>query len=266
MAMFLGESSDQELYIGGEFNKVDNTFRANIARLSLSGQLDGQWSPNVTHGFNTGRAAPVQSLAVSPTGDTVYVGGNFRFIEDTPVLITPPGGRVSMLPLSAIDGSVLPERFIADVDNVSKGLTAHDIAVTEFYVIIAWGGPNIVSFHSFDGTRLQQYRAKGDVQALQVVGDHVFVGHHGEFIGSRMDPNPPEAVVSLDPEIIVPFKIHSFRIDDPSFLPEQTWQITGPFGVWGIAVAEDALWVAGQISLAGSNARPVDGLVKFPAL
>jgi len=132
-----------------------------------------------------------------------------------------------------------------------KGLTAHDIVVTEFYVIVAWGGPNYLSFHSPDGTRLRQYRAKGDVQALQVVGDHVFVGHHGELFGTLEEPIPQEAVVSLDPEIVLPFKLHSFRIDDPSFLPEQAWQITGAFGVWGISVAEDAIWVAGQISQAG---------------
>ncbi|MBX2886442.1 MAG: hypothetical protein KTR32_41190, partial [Granulosicoccus sp.] len=65
---------------------------------------------------------------------------------------------------------------------------------------------------------------------------------------------------------ILPFKMHSFRIDDPSFLPEQAWRLNGPFGVWGIAASEDSLWIAGQISLAGSNNRPVDGLVRFPAL
>ncbi len=257
---------DTQLYIGGDFNNVDNTYRANIARLSLGGDLDVLWNPSVTYGYNNGRAAPVQSLAVSVSGDIVYVGGNFRFINDIPVLTTPQNQRVSMLSLSALDGSVLPERFFAFVGSNGKGLTAHDIVVTEFYVIIAWGGPNYVSFHSLDGTRLVQYRAKGDVQALQIVGNHVFVGHHGEFFGTLDSPIPQEAVVSLEPEIVLPFKIHSFRIDDPSFLPEQAWQITGAFGVWGIAAAEDSIWVAGQISLAGSNDRAVDGLARFPAL
>ena len=27
-------------------------------------------------------------------------------------------------------------------------MTAHDIAVTEFYVIVAWGGSNHLTFHS----------------------------------------------------------------------------------------------------------------------
>jgi len=258
--------ADTQIYIGGDFNKVDNTYRSNLARLSVNGDLDTQWSPPVTYGYNNGRAAPVQSLAVSESGDTVYVGGNFRFIDGTPVLTTPKNKRISLLPVSALDGTVLPERFYADVGTNGKGLTAHDIVVTEFYVIIAWGGPNYLTFHSLDGTRLVQYKAKGDVQALQVAGDYVFVAHHGEFFGFLDNPIPQEAVVSLDPVIVEPFKIHSFRIDDPSFLPEQAWRITGAFGVWGIAAAEDSIWVAGQISSAGSNARTVDGLARFPAL
>ncbi len=258
--------TDSQLYIGGDFNRVNNVYRANIARLSLSGQLDTVWRPKVTHGYRNGNAAPVQSLAVSPNEDVVYVGGNFQFIDDTPVLTTIQNGRISMLSVSALDGSVLPERFFPDVGNNSKGLTAHDIVVTDFYVIIAWGGPNYLSFHSLDGSRLLQYAAKGDVQALQVVGDHVFVGHHGEYFGSSLSPIPQEAVVSLEPRVLVPFKLHSFRIDDPSFLPEQAWQISGTFGVWGIAAAEDSIWVAGQMFQAGSNDRPVDGLVRFPAL
>jgi len=258
--------SDTQFYIGGQFTHVDNTFRANIARLSLDGDIDTSWNPSATEGYNNGRAAPVQSIAISSSGDTVYVGGNFKLINGIRVSTTPQNKPISLLSLSALDGSVLPERFSAFVGSNKKGLTVHDIVVTDYYVIIAWGGPNYVSFHSLDGARLVQYRAKGDVQVLQVVGDHVFVGHHGEFFGTLNNSNPPEAVVSIDPEIILPFKLHTFRIDDPSFLPEQSWQINGAFGVWGIAVSEDSIWVAGQISRAGSNRRAVDGLVRFPAL
>lgn len=258
--------TNTQVYIGGDFSNVDNTYRANLARLSLGGELDPTWSPSVTNGFAAGRAAPVQSVTVSPSGDTVYVGGNFRFIDDTPVSTTPQNKRISMLTLSALDGTVQPERFIPNVGDNPKGVTAHDIVVTEFYVIIAWGGPNFLSFHSLTGDLLRQYKGKGDVQALQVVGDHVFVGHHGEFFGFLPNPVPQEALESLDPEIILPFKLHSFRIDDPSFLPEQAWTIKGVFGVWGIAASEDSVWLTGQLSRAGSNDRSVDGLVRFPAL
>ena len=253
--------TDTQIYIGGEFKQINGTFRANIARLTLTGQLDTGWSPQVTR-----RAAPVQSLAVSTGGDTVYVGGNFKFIDGTPVLYTAQNARISLLAISALDGSVQPERFFPDVGTNVKGLTPHDIAVTEFYVIVAWGGPNYVSFHALDGTRLKQYRGKGDIQSLLVVGDHVFVGHHGEFFQTVANPIPQEAVASLDPLVIVPYKFHSFRIDDPSFLPEQAWTLYGAFGVWGIAAAADSIWIAGQIIQAGTNERAVEGLARFPAL
>jgi len=228
--------TDTQIYIGGEFKQINGTFRANIARLTLTGQLDTGWSPQVTS-----------------------VGGNFKFIDGTPVLYTAQNARISLLAISALDGSVQPERFFPDVGTNVKGLTPHDIAVTEFYVIVAWGGPNYVSFHALDGTRLKQYRGKGDIQSLLVVGDHVFVGHHGEFFQTVANPIPQEAVASLDPLVIVPYKFHSFRIDDPSFLPEQAWTLYGAFGVWGIAAAADSIWIAGQIIQAGTNERAVEG-------
>ena len=262
--------SGLHLYIGGQFNVVEGVGRNNIARLSLTGAVDPSWSPSVTVGFNEGRAGPVQSIALSPAEDVVYVGGNFRFINGIEVSKTSIGSDISLLALNASDGEVRPERFNVDVQNVTKALQARDIAVTDDYVIIAWGGPNLLSFHSanslLEDPPLAQYRSKGDVQALQVVGNHVFVGHHGEFFGSRNNPIPPEAVQSLSPEIFIPYKMHSFRIDDPSFPVAQSWQIVGAFGIWGISVAEDGLWLAGQISSAGANQRGVDGLVRFPAL
>ena len=258
--------SNTQLYIGGDFSNVDGSFRANIARLSLEGELDSSWSPNVTNGFGTGRAAPVQSIAVSPSADKVYIGGTFEAIDNTDVSLSTGGGRISMLVVSALDGTVQPERFSALVDDNQKGLTGHDIAVTDSYVIVAWGGPNFLTFHSLDGTQLQQYRGRGDIQALQVVGDYVFVGHHGEFFNFVSNANPPEAVVSRNPDVFKPFKLHSFRIDDPSFPAAQAWALEGAFGVWDIAAHEDSIWATGDISQAGSNDRPVEGLVKFPAL
>ena len=260
--------TDTLLYIGGDFSAVDGQPRSNIARLSLDGELDPSWSPNdVALGVSAGRSAPVQSVAVSPSGDTVYVGGTFLSIDGVTVPRTRHNNRVSMLPLSADTGTVLPERFVPEVgDEDVKSVQAHDIAVTDSYVIVAWGDENYLTFHSTGGDRLRQYNSKGDVQSLQILGDKVFVGHHGEFFGSKENPLPQEAVESLDPEIFVPYKFHSFRIDDPQFLPDQEWRISGAFGLWGVAAAEDSVWVAGEISRAGSNNRPVEGLARFPAV
>lgn len=256
--------TDTELYIGGDFLTVNGSFRANIARLSLDGVLDASWTPNVTNGFTSGRAAPVQSITVSPVGDVVYVGGNYAQIEGTQVAVTAAGRDISMLPLSALDGSVLPERFIPFI-TIDREVQVHDIAVTENYVIITWGGPNFLTFHQHDGTRLQQYRGTGDIQALEVIGDNVLVGHHGEFFGFLPNPIPLDALTD-DPEVFVPHRLHVFRLDTPDFAPGQAFTTTSPFGIWGIAAAEDSIWIAGQIETAGTNEHPVDGLARFPAL
>ena len=256
--------TDSELYIGGDFSNVSGRFRANIARLSLDGVLDPSWTPDVTNGFSSGRAAPVQAITISPLGDVVYVGGNFSQAEGTPVAVTVAGRDVSMLPLSSLDGSVLPERFIPFITR-DREVQVHDIAVTDDYVIIAWGGPNFLTFHLHDGTRLQQYRGTGDVQALEVVGNNVLVGHHGEFFGFLPDAIPLEALTD-DPEVFVPHRLHVFRLDTPDFAPGQSFITFSPFGIWGIAAAEDSIWVTGQIEAAGTNQQPVDGLARFPAL
>jgi len=253
------------VYIGGDFSAVGDQPRSNIARLSLDGELDPSWRPEVTLGSSAGRSAPVQSVAVSPSGATVYVGGTFGRIDGVSVPTTSRNQKISLLSLSAEVGTVLEERFVPEVLDGMKVVTAHDIAVTEFYVIVAWGGVNHLTFHSTGGDRLKQYDGGGDVQFLQILGDHVYVGHHGEFFGSESDPIPPQAVESIEPRVLVPYKFHSFRIDDPSFLPEQAWRISGSFGVWGVAASEDSVWVAGQISRAGSNQRSVEGLARFPA-
>ena len=262
--------TESELYIAGDFTRVNGTFRGNIARLTLDGVLDSAWSPNVKRGFRAGRSAPVQSIEVAPDGATLYVGGTFTKINDIDVDLHANGNRISMLPVSTLDsGSVLPTRFDADVGNVTKGLTAYDIAVTDEYVVVAWGGPNMLTFHDVNGQRLKQYNARGDVQALEVVGDVVFVGHHGEHFGGSNNPIPSESVVRDDNGDILgrkPFKLHSFRLDqDSDFEPLQAWPIAGEFGVWGLSVANDYIWVAGELTVAGVNERAVEGLVRFQA-
>lgn len=259
--------TNTQLYIGGDFTHVNNTARSNIARLTLSGSLDMDWSPVVEGGLSTGRAASVQALALSPSRQTVYVGGSFKFINSTEVDTNLPGSTVSMLSISASTGAVEPERFSPQiVEFEDKNLMVHDIVTTEFYVIIAWGGPNYLTFHTPDGTRLHQQVGVGDVQALHVVGNQLFVGHHGEHFGLLPNTIPQQAVTSLEPLTLKPYKLLSFRIDDPGFPLQQVWPINGTFGVWGVVASVDSIWIAGNITKAGSNNRPVEGLARFPVI
>ncbi len=265
-------ASNKELYVGGDFSHINGSARGNLARLSQAGELDTFWSPSVTGGITRGRSAPVQSLALSPSNDILYVGGTYVAINGTPVASTERGSTVSMMAISATDGSVNPERFAPDMVSGeiadSRDLIVHDIAVLDSHIIVAWGGPNFLTLHQTDGVRIQQYSGAGDVQAIQVLGDLVIVGHHGEFFGTLTDPIPPEAVESLDPLIVKPFKLHTFRFDPVSahLIPEQTWAINGAFGVWAIAASDDAIWIAGNLRRVGSSDLEVEGLARIPAL
>lgn len=263
--------TDTQLYIGGDFSQISNTPRNNLARLSLQGEVDTAWNPNVAGGISRGRSAPVQSMALSSSNNTLYVGGTYLSINGTPVSTTERDTTVSMLAISTVDGSVNAERFVPELVlgefEDTKDLVVIDIAVFDAYVIIAWGGPNYLTLHQSDGARLQQYSGPGDLQVIHIQGDLVIVGHHGEFLGTLTNPIPPEAVVSIDPLDVEPFKLHSFRLDPASarLTPEQTWSINGTFGVWAIEASEDSIWIAGDLRRAGANSWDVEGLARFPA-
>ncbi len=264
--------TDTQLYIGGDFSQINNASRNNLARLSLTGELDTSWSPSVAGGITRGRSAPVQALALLPANNTLYVGGTYTSINETAVSTTERDTTVSMLAINTLDGSVNAERFVPELVlgefEDTKNLIVHDIAVFDSYIFIAWAGPNYLTLHQADGARLQQYSGPGDVQAIQVLGDLIIVGHHGEFLGTLTDPVPPEAVISIDPLIVEPFKLHTFRFDPVSarLTPQQTWPINGTFGVWAIAASDDGIWIAGNLKRAGNNKLNVEGLVRFPAV
>ena len=263
--------TETQFYIGGDFTQIDNTPVTHLARFSPRGELDSTWRPIIAGGISAGRSAPVQSLALSAADNTLYVGGTYSAINGSAVTTTELGTTVSMLAISAIDGAVHAERFAPalalDALEGNRDLVVHDIALLDGYVLIAWGGPNYLTLHQPDGARLQQYPGTGDVHVIHTIGDLVIVGHHGEYLGTLTAPIPSQAVVSINPLNLEPFKLHAFRLDAESarLVPEQTWAINGAFGVWAIDATEDSLWIAGDLRRAGLNGLNVEGLARFPA-
>ncbi len=64
----------ERVYIGGAFTSVGGQPRRGLAALdAASGQLVGSWRADVTGG-------PVEALATSPDGGTLYVGGDFSAV------------------------------------------------------------------------------------------------------------------------------------------------------------------------------------------
>ncbi len=63
------------LYVGGSFSHVNGSFRNHLAAFSTStGALSGSWVPNAGNTVN--------SIAVSPDGSDVYVGGSFGKLDN----------------------------------------------------------------------------------------------------------------------------------------------------------------------------------------
>ena len=64
----------ERVYIGGAFTSVGGRPRSGLAAIdAASGQLVGSWRADVTGG-------PVEALATSPDGGTLYVGGDFSAV------------------------------------------------------------------------------------------------------------------------------------------------------------------------------------------
>ncbi len=61
-----------DLYIGGQFTEIAGVARHAIAKISAvgTGELDMQWNPDINNN-------QLHALAISNTGDKLYIGGNF---------------------------------------------------------------------------------------------------------------------------------------------------------------------------------------------
>jgi hypothetical protein len=67
-------------YIGGDFTRVGDKSRHNGARI-LPDVTPGTWKVG---GWNPETDKPIRAIALSPTSDTVYIGGDFSTVRDVP--------------------------------------------------------------------------------------------------------------------------------------------------------------------------------------
>ena len=253
------ETRGTDIYLGGDFTSVNGTSIDNLAKLSDQGVLDTAWDANTIGGRSNDIFAPVQAIDLSPDGATLYVGGTYPKINGVDVPTVDAGGQLSRVPFTALDAATSatqPEVFVPDVGSIQKAINVRDIAATANEVVIAWGGPNRLSFHALDGTRVHQYAGQGDFQALDTFGDLLAVGHHGEFMGGTGNPIPSDGASGNS------YKLHTITLDG-SYPVEQSFRINGALGIWAIEASTTGLWAGGHINKAGATKVPVEGLVRF---
>ena len=230
------------LYLSGDFTTLGGTARSKVAALdTVTGGLVGGFKPTVDR-----RAS---SVATSPDGSTVYLGGRFTTVDNQ--------GVSNLAALAANDGSLLPQRF-ADVQAPDPANTTSDILDLDvspdgasvfvgiggkhFNVVGAWNAPTGARrwWHGFDPTD----HLDGDVQAVVDIAGTVYFGFHGGYNG-----NNNRRLMAAD---AATGTLHA------DFLPN----INGVVGVADIAVDSGALAAVGDFTTAGGV--PLGGLAFFP--
>ena len=126
------------LYLGGAFTKVNGETRAHLAAIGYDGTLSETWTPSTAAGncpapyynantCSNGGNGNVRSLALSADGSTVFVGGEFYYVDGTGTA----NYRNCIARVSATDGSL-------DVWNVNWSDVTDDASSHKAGPDMAW--------------------------------------------------------------------------------------------------------------------------------
>ncbi len=211
------------IYVAGSFTSIDGQPRSYLAAVdATTGQLDPDWAP-VADG-------EVHSLAVSPDGSSVYVGGVFSTIDGQP--------RSRLARLDPFDGSLDPWDPGADAD--VRALAATDSTVYvggRFSVVGGLARNRLAAVDAVTGSTLGTWSADADGAVLDieptdtgiyVTGNFTTIGGIGQSFVARLDPltGTPDGWSPTPP----------FRVLDAELDPDGTriyLAVGGPFSGGG---------------------------------
>ncbi len=220
------------LYAVGYLSRLGTVSVQGAGRIRLAtGLADPSWTPSLVDGS-------AQAVAVHPSSGYVVVGGFFNAVNGD-------WSRSKLAMLSGADGSTVSAFAPGRVEEV------FDLAATDDKLYIAHGGPGGRADvrDPRTGVLLRTHQTDGDVQAVEVSGDRVYFGHHGEVVNGvssawlfAVDRATDDVVSSFDPRL---------------------WCRAG-VGVWAVHDSGRHLWVGGAIT----GAAPVDGrgVVRYPVV
>jgi Domain of unknown function (DUF5122) beta-propeller len=214
------------LYIVGEFNTVNGQTRTRAAAVNTTtGALDPTFKPLID--------ARVMTVAASPDGSKIYIGGNFlnvnSFPRDYMAEISPVTGEVTGPDFDRSRAAVLDLQVSPDGSKIYGG--------TRSNIGVQW---NVAT-----GDDDWFVDADGDTQAILLSNGYVYQGFHDGFLGDTT-----QRVHAVDP---------ATGAVQAGFRPASS---SHP-GVWTLD-ADGRYLVAGGY-FANMGGVPVKGLAIFPA-
>jgi hypothetical protein len=205
------------VYIGGDFLTVNEQGGQHLAAVDgVSGTLDSDWYP-VANGT-------VRTLLPSSDGKSVYAGGDFTAINGRT--------RPYLALLNSAVGNV--RSWQPDIDPNGR---VWDLEVSSGRLYSAEGGEPggaIAAYDTNTGARLWRHWTAGDVQAVTVLGNKLYIGGHFTSVGGeygRLDGRIPR-------DAFAAFDAASGELD-AQWVPTQVRETKSEGQVW--AMESDAL-------------------------
>jgi hypothetical protein len=155
------------VYLGGSFTSVNGQSRSRLAMVdSATGALDSRWVPRASD--------RVRAVVPSQDGTRIYVGGSFGSISG---LSRPRLGAVDPL-----TGSVQSWRPSQTPNGLVYNLVEFNGRV---YTAEDGTGGAVAAYTTTTGSRTWRHLGDGDVQAVAMLGDRLYVGGHFGQLGRQ---------------------------------------------------------------------------------
>jgi WD40 repeat protein len=223
-------ASERGVYVGGNFGTINSLPRVRLALLN-----DSTGAPEP--GWNASANALVRTLELSADGSRLYAGGAFTEVSGQV--------RKNLVALDAQAGS-----FVGSwLPTVRRPV--FDLTVSGTRVYTAEGGPagGIAGAYRTD-TAAQAWSVKGDgdVQAIALLGEKVYVGGHFVLLGDQAR----HQIAALDA---------STGAIDPLWAPTIDGDPQGGRGVWALEASGTQVHAGGDFSRVSQE--PQQGFARF---
>ncbi len=218
------------VYLGGTFTEVDGVPRASLAAVDTgAGTLDAAWHPAADD--------RVMALHTSTDGQTVYAGGDF-------VSINGDASQKHFASLAASTGALQPWAF-----HPGYPIEAITISGSSLYAGGDGAGGHVAAYTLPSGSRVWDDQTDGGVQAVNLIGDTLYVGGHFDNFCST---DTTGGTTGFECPIILAVR-HKILAVDAATGSLDPWNpgADSPLGVYAVATSAGRLEIGGDFAKAG---------------